>query len=51
MSGKYEDEKSIPDFFERSKNDLSYTFAKYNYKVYIKSNSTPQEIKKVKEEA
>ena len=50
MSGKYEDEKSIPDFFERSKNDLSYTFAKYNYKVYIKSNSTPQEIKKVKEE-
>ena len=50
MSGKYEDEKSIPDFFERSENDLSYTFAKYNYKVYIKSNSTPQEIKKVKEE-
>ena len=50
MSGKYEDEKSIPNFSERSKYDLSYNFAKYNYKIFIKSNSTPQEIKKVKEE-
>ena len=50
MSGKIEDVKDIPRFLEFSKNDLSYTFPKYHYKIFIKSNLSAQEIKKVKEE-
>ena len=37
MSGKYERWKILQIFSEFTKNDLSYTFAKYHYKIYIKA--------------
>ena len=50
MSEKIEDEKNIKDFEQNSKKDFSYIFPKYQYKIFIKSNISKQELKKINEE-
>lgn len=50
MDGKVEDVKNIVNFEEESKNDSSYTFQKYQYKIFIKTNLSNKGIKKIKSE-
>ena len=50
MSGKIEDEKNIKNFEEESLKDFSYTFPKYQYKVFIRTNSNNLEKKKIEDE-
>jgi len=50
MDGKVEDVKDIVNFEEDSKNDSSYTFQKYQYKIFIKTNFSNKGIKKIKDE-
>ncbi|MGE0050400.1 MAG: PAS domain-containing protein [Arcobacter sp.] len=50
MSGKIEDIKDIKDFEEKSANDFSYTFPKYQYKIFVRTSEKNQELKNIKEE-
>lgn len=50
MSEKLEDLNQIKDFLVESKKDFSFTFPKYQYKIFIKTNSNNKEIKKIKDE-
>lgn len=50
MSGKIEDEKNIKNFEEESLKDFSYTFPKYQYKVFVRTNSNNLEKKKIEDE-
>lgn len=50
MSEKVEDLDSIENFLENSKNDFSYIFPKYQYKIFIKTNPNNKDIKKIKQE-
>jgi PAS domain S-box-containing protein len=50
MSEKLENSTQIKDFLLESKKDFSFTFPKYQYKIFIKTNPNNKEIKKIKEE-
>ena len=50
MSGKIQNIEEIDDFKEKSSNDFSYTFPKYQYKIFIRTNENNQEKKKIEEE-
>ena len=50
MDGKVQDLKDIENFEEKSKHDSSYTFQKYQYKIFIKTNLSNKGIKKIKSE-
>ncbi|QKF68380.1 PAS sensor-containing two-component system histidine kinase [Arcobacter venerupis] len=50
MDGKLNDVKNILDFEKESKNDLVYTFSKYQFKIFIKTNSSNKERKKINDE-
>lgn len=50
MSGKIQNIAEIDDFKEKSSNDFSYTFPKYQYKIFIRTNENNQEKKKIEEE-
>ncbi len=50
MDGKVQDLKDIKNFEEESKYDSSYTFQKYQYKIFIKTNLSNKGIKKIKSE-
>jgi PAS domain S-box-containing protein len=50
MDGKLNDVKNILDFEKESKNDLVYTFSKYQFKIFIKTNLSNKEIKRITDE-
>ena len=45
MNNELIDISEIKDFEEKSKNDLSYTFPKYQYKIFIKDNGIGFDMK------
>uniref|UniRef100_UPI0040483A73 PAS domain-containing sensor histidine kinase n=1 Tax=Aliarcobacter sp. TaxID=2321116 RepID=UPI0040483A73 len=47
MKNKLKEISSIKDFKEQSENDFSYTFPKYQYKIFIKSTAYNKEIKQI----
>ena len=48
MKDELKEVSQIPNFKENSKNDFSYTFSKYQYKIFIK-NSTSNEKREIEE--
>uniref|UniRef100_UPI0040478D56 PAS domain-containing sensor histidine kinase n=1 Tax=Aliarcobacter sp. TaxID=2321116 RepID=UPI0040478D56 len=47
MKNELKEISSIKDFKKESENDFSYTFPKYQYKIFIKSTASNKEIKQI----
>ena len=50
MKAKLKDASQIENFEEISKNDISYVFPKYQYKIFIKNNPLFEEKRKIEEQ-
>jgi PAS domain S-box-containing protein len=50
MHEKLDNVKDIVNFEDDTKNDLVYTFSKYQFKIFIKTNLSNKEIKKINDE-
>ena len=50
MNNEVKDVSEIKNFLEDSKNDLSYTFSKYQFKIFIKDGSFNKEKRDIEEQ-